>query len=350
MNKSGGFEMEKKYLTFDQNLCSARIFLNIFGLSLENKEEIDEFTKLNILDKNNGRAGMLYFENNAVKMSCVTSLGNLNADYDISAFSGFKDLECGGALLQWNHALKFQVDGIQCFSGIMKICLKMDTDFGNSCMVHTKIKYTDENNNEVEIKFMEDGKPFSYEAKKDYFSEVLEIDPWCGFDSFMYHITRNGKYDPTKYCFPNDNVKYVCYGSNDRNYLKTVSRIVKNSQTIEDDSQLYEIVEKDNSVESTIQKGLLMHQIDANFSKKIIELINLFKKDNVSFLENLIDISFDSISEEEKRALFGTDIKRINYYNGADNLFDAYFYIDGNNQSSPKKIYTEIVKKIGTSN
>ena len=37
--------------------------------------------------------------------------------------------------------------------------------------------------------------------------------------------------------------------------------------------------------------------------KKISELIGLFKKDDVSFFENLIDITFKKVTEEERKAI-----------------------------------------------
>lgn len=338
--------MNKEYLTLEQNLCGAKVFLNIFDLVLESKEDINDFTKLGIFDRNNNQVGMLYFENGVVKIQSATSLGILNANYDIAQFCGFRDLECGGAFVQWNHEIKFGVDGDQSFSGDMQLGVSMDTSFGNTCRLHTKIKYVDKDNKEVELKFMDDGKPFSYEAKKDDFREVLEIDPWSDFESFMYHIIRKGEYDTTNHCFPNESVKFVWHnGINDKKHLRTVSHVVENLQTKEYENNLYESVGKDESIESTIQKGLLMQKIDADFSKKIVELINLFKKGNVSFIENLIDVAFNRVNEEERKALFGTDIQRINYHNGANNLLDAYFVVNENNRFLPKEVYTKVLKK-----
>lgn len=338
--------MEKQYLTLKQNLCSAKIFLNLFNLFLEVPKDINEFTKIKIFNQTNCEMGMLYFENGVVKIQSVTSLGNLNANYDIATFGGFEDLECGGAFVSWNHVIQFQVDGKQSFNGDIQIGVSMDTHFGNNCRVHSKIKYIDENNNEVVLKFMDDGKPFSYEAKNDGFREVLEIDPWSDFESYMYHIIRYGEYDRNIFSFPNESIRFVWHnGDNDRNHLRTVSHIVKDSQTIEWKDQLYESVGKNDSIESTIQKGLLMQQIDPDFSKKIIELINLFKKDNVSFFTNLIDVTFKKVNDEERKALFGVDMEKIIFYNGADNLLEAYFGIKENNMFLPKEVYTKVLKK-----
>lgn len=170
--------MAKDYLTLEQNLSSARIFLNLFGLYLEsNNDEINEFSKLKIVNSNNSQVGILYFENGIVHIQSVTSFGNLNANYEIAQFGGFQDLECGGAYVDWNHTIKFEVNGHMNFSGDIQLGVSMDTHFGNDCNLHSKIKYIDKDGKEVELKFMDDGKPFSYEANKGNFKEVLEINP-----------------------------------------------------------------------------------------------------------------------------------------------------------------------------
>ena len=38
--------MVEKYLTLEQNTCAARIFLNTFGLTLEDVSNINEFSKI----------------------------------------------------------------------------------------------------------------------------------------------------------------------------------------------------------------------------------------------------------------------------------------------------------------
>ena len=313
--------MKKDYLTLEQNLCCARVFLNLFDLVLENKENIDEFTKFGIFDRNGKQVGMLYFENDVVKIQCTTSLGFLNANYDMSELSCFMDLKFGGSFVQWNHTIKFEVAGYQNFSGNMQLDVSMDSDLDNTCRLHTIIKYVDKDNREVELKLMEDGKAFCYETKKDDFREVLYINPWDDLESFMYHIIWNGKYDNVHHCFPNESIRFVRNnGSRDRNHLRTVSHVTKKLQTVEYKDNLYDSLGEEESAESTIQKGLLMQKIDPNFSKKIVELINSFKKEDVSFLENLIDISFNRASEEERSALFGVDIKRMNHHKEGNQL------------------------------
>lgn len=336
--------MEDIYLTLNQNLCSARIFLNLFNLSLEEKEEVKHYDKLRIFNSENLEVGKVNFKDGIVNIECMTSLGRLNANYEISKFWGLNDLEVGGGLVEWVHNINFNVDGEQKFDGDIQIGASMDTDFGNRCRTHSIIRYIDKDNNNVVLKFMEDGKPFSYEAKKEGFREVLEIDPWCDYESYMYHIIRKGEYDKEKSNWPYESLKFVWHnGDNDKNHLRTISQLIENYKYKEWKKELYEKSGTDK--EATIQKGLLMHKIDSDFVKKIEELINLFKKDNVSFFTNLIDVAFDKVSEEEIKALFGTNIKKITYYNGADNLLDAYFNTKRNSQFLPEKVYSKVLKK-----
>lgn len=339
--------MKKDYLTLEQNLSSARIFLNLFGLYLEsNNEEINEFSKIKILNSNNSQVGLLHFENGKVCIQSVTSFGNLNADYEIAQFGGFQDLECGGAYVDWNHTIKFEVKGQMSFSGDIQLGVSMDTHFGNHCRLHSKIKYTDNEGKEVELKFMDDGKPFSYEAKKDNFRETLEINPWNEFYSFMYHVIREGEYNKDFHCFPNEKVKFIWHnGSDDRKHLRVVSATIENLEQTEYKSELYDRIMDDNSRESTIQKGLLMQQNDEDFSKKLLELKELFTKDNVSFFTNILDVAFNRVDEEERKALLGFELEKIKYYNGADNLLDVYFGLKENNKFLPKDVYKKVLKK-----
>ena len=61
--------MQEKYLTLAQNTCAARIFLNAFGLKLENIMDIDEFSVFKIYDKDMNEVGKLHFKNGKVMIA-----------------------------------------------------------------------------------------------------------------------------------------------------------------------------------------------------------------------------------------------------------------------------------------
>ena len=75
--------VDKKQLTLIQNTCAARIFLNIFGLILGDVSQIDECSKIEILDQKNNQVGQLYFKQGKVIMFANDNDSVLEASFDI---------------------------------------------------------------------------------------------------------------------------------------------------------------------------------------------------------------------------------------------------------------------------
>jgi len=334
-----------KNLSLEQNLCSARVFLNVFGLKLDDSEEFNEFSNVNILNSNDEVVGFLSLENGSVKMHANMDLGSLEADYKMTNFFGFIDLECGGAFKQWNHTINFKVDGDFKFSGDLQIGSSMDTVYGNSCRAHAKINYKDFSGNNVVIRFMDNGYPFAYSSSGYCFGEQLWVDPWSKHNSYIYHYIRKGVIPSSHLWFPEEVLKFVWdYNEDGRSQLRTFSSVVENLENKEWSNQLYEKAGEDNSNELAIQKGLLMQEIDSSFSEKMTELRNLFKNGDMSIFSNLIALTFYNVDSEVKKALFGIEIGKIAFQNGTDNLFDAYFDVKGKNPFSVEE-GKRIVKK-----
>ena len=105
--------MGEKYLTLEQNTCAARIFLNTFGLTLENISDVNEFSKIKIFDKAMNEVGKLHFDNGKVIMSANYNNSVLDASFDINKMLGFVDPECESAPFalfgQWSSKIAFQV-------------------------------------------------------------------------------------------------------------------------------------------------------------------------------------------------------------------------------------------------
>lgn len=338
--------MGKANLSLEQNLAGARIFLNLFNLHLENKKEINQSTSLEILDRSNQPVGTLRFENGKVVMKSKTAIGDLSAQYPLSAFFGFKDIECGGAFAEWKHQISFKVDGSQCFLGNMQMDIIMDTDFGNKCVFHTNLNYKDPFGRRVNINIMEGGNVFHYVAAKKGFKEELRIDPWNDMDSFMYHGIQHGSYDKVFDSYPQEIMSFVWHNSmSDKEHIRGVHSEVVGYQTKNFRQEIKKSVGKHESKAATIQKGLLMQEMDPNFAKVMEAIIYSFKSGDFSFLENLMDVSYSRISEEERQALFGTPIGKIQYYNGADNITDAYFGPKEQSQFTPQAVYQKAIQE-----
>ena len=102
----------EKNLTHEQNICAARIFLNTFGLTLENVSNVNEFSKIKIFDKTMNEIGELHFDKGKVIMSANYNNSVLEADFDIAKMSGFIDPECKNAPFalfgQWFSKIEFK--------------------------------------------------------------------------------------------------------------------------------------------------------------------------------------------------------------------------------------------------
>lgn len=339
--------MDEKYLTLKQNLCGARVFLNIFGLVLEQEEGINEYSKLKIFNNNDDEVGMLYFQNGEVNILANSNFGVLNAKYDITKVIGFEDFECGNALfVQWNTNINYRVcsdDQIN-FSGEMQIGCSMDTEFGNKCRVHTLLEYLHDND-KVTLKFMHDGSVFKYERNNNHERETINISPSDPFGNYITHFINRGNYDDDKHCYPYRYWSSVSRKSHREYILHALSFAGNYNEALTYQEDYVRMKGKECSSEVLMQTGLLMQQIDPDFTKKIEEIRGNFLVDGVSLFDNIIAVSLNSYTDEEVKALTGLDKIKINFQNGTDNLVDAYYGTGKNNKFIMSKDEKKYVKK-----
>lgn len=336
----------EKYLTLEQNLCGAKLFLNFFGLNLELKENVTEFDKVKIYDANSNEVGVVSFSEGTVNINCLTNFGELAANYEIGKFFGFRDIETDcGVFTEWRHPIKFKLSNKK-LEGDLMMHVCVDTTFGINFRTHATLKYTDKGKKKVTLEFMDNGNPFSYVASKDDFKEEIKISPWNDFEPYMYHTIRDGKYDEENHCFPYEKVSSIWHnGYKDKKHLVTVDTLIKDFEVLKDSKKFHDRTGEDNSIESTIQKGNIIHEIDESFAIKIQEIIDEFNIDDVSLIENLISTSFYRHTDEEIKALFGIDIKKMKYYSDADNVIDAYFINNKKNLFVPEHSYAKLLNK-----
>lgn len=338
--------MKDNKLTVNKNLCGVKLFLNLFNLHVEEINDVNGLTKFKILNKLNEEVGSVNFLDEKIKIESLTKIGYLTANFEKGKIGGFKDVECGGLFGQWAHDIKFNIKGKQDFNGNIRLEVSSDTSFGNYVGVCCKLNYLDKLGNNVELKVMNDGELFGYRETNDNYLETLLIGSSVSFNSFMYHIVAKGEYQQKCHCFPYQYIRNVGYNSSkDKKHLLTTSYTIKDLEVIEEKKQLYETIDIEDIEKVFIQSGNLMHDIDKSYVEKITEIINLFKFDDLSFLENLISVSFGRYNDEVKKACFGVDINKIEYYNGATNLIDAYFNLEDNKKEIINDVYKKILKK-----
>ncbi len=328
--------MNGKYLTLEQNICSARIFLNIFGLTLENTNDINEFSKLKIFDKDKNIVGKLHFNNGKVILSANYNNCVLDASYDMAKMLGFVDVECGNALFalfsSWSSKIAFQVQKSNniTLSGEILIGCSVDTEFGISCLCHPLIKCEVPSVGNIFLKILRDGSTFRFEIVAGGNYEIIDLRPWDCLNGFFLHDIKKGEYDDKIREYPYRRYAGIFNGAEvgedkDKLHVFLSENEYKNQLTFR--NEFLPKVGDDNSKEALLQKGKLMQDLDPDMYDKIKKLTELLKVGDISVLDNLVSVCYDSYTDEELSALLGVNRQKMNYQNGADSLVNSYFEI-----------------------
>ena len=348
--------MTQKDLSYEQNIRSAIIFLNTFGLILEEQDYLDENSKLKIINDNFNEVGELYFENGYVKINTKTNFGDMTAQYENSKYSGFADRESasgrfpsGPRFAEWCAKINYEIkkDEQNRFKGNIILTSSIDDEFGINCLFHPEISYYYNDEEIMKIYFQAHGKTFCSEVTSSDIKETIDMQPADVFGEYIKHIITKGKWDNERHGYEYQKYFGITRKSSvERNVLK---------QLIYEDKYLYENVQllkyvnkvnnEDSNKESVIQKGLLMQEIDPDMSLQIKKIEKFFTSGNVNLINNFINISMQSWSDEEIEALLGIKREPMKYQNGADNLYDAYFGIGKDNKFLPESAQKKLMPK-----
>lgn len=321
--------MGEKYLTLEQNVCAARIFLNTFGFIIEDVAEVNEFSKIKIYDKSMNEVGELSFNNGQVIMTAEYNKGKLTANYDIAKIFGFVDIESNNALFgQWSSKINFQIENSDCnIKGKFLVANTADSQFGISCVCHPLLTLNIPDKGDITLKILRDGCVFYFEFNTENYNETIEFKP---ISEYIRHIITKGEYNQSKHQYPYR--KYVgvfnaaeCGENKDK--LNMFLSEEQNGEILNYRRDLVEKVDKNNYKELNIQRGLLMQKLDSDMLKKVQLLREIFTIDGISLLDNLISVCYDSYTDEELVALLGTKRPTPIYQDGAKTLTDSYFGI-----------------------
>lgn len=321
--------MSEKYLTLEQNMCAARIFLNTFGLTLENVSDVNEFSKVKIFDGETNVVGKLHFDNGKVIMNANYNNSILQASYDIAKMRGFVDIESNNALFgQWSSKINFQVqkqDNVK-LSGEFFVGSSADSEFGVSCLCHPLINCDVPEKGKITLKILRDGRTFGLEIAAGSYNETIDIMPW----DFICHDVKNGKYDEEKHSFPYRRYAGVfdgSYGMNNDNPLHVFLKESEYSNLVTYRDEKVPKVSKNDSRKISVQKGMLMKDLDPDMFEKIKKLRKVLSIGDISLLDNLVSVCYDSYTDAELSSLLGVNRQRMNYQDGADNLVNSYYGI-----------------------
>ena len=328
--------MREKYLTLAQSICAARIFLNTFGLILENVTNINELSRIKIFDKDMNFVGELYFDEGKVIMDAKYNGNVIEANYDISKVFGFIDKESHSARFgEWSSKIIFNVknDNDIKMDGEFLIGCSVDSEFGIKCLCHPLINFEVPDKGKFILKILRNGKIFGLNVSNGNYKETIDIMPWDDWNGFIRHVISNGKYDSKSYKY--EYRKYAgifTAGSSNEDKLHVYLSETEKGNQISFRNEFPLKVGNDNSKELVIQKGNLMQDLDYDMYEKINDLRNLMLIGDISLLDNLFSVCYDSYSDEVLEALLGIKRIRMNYQNGATSLKDSYYGIGQDNQ------------------
>lgn len=323
--------MSEKYLTLEQNMCATRIFLNTFGLTLENVSDVSEFSKIKIFDKAMNEVGVLHFDNGRVIMTANYNNSMLKASFDIAKMRGFVDIESNNALFgQWSSKIDFQVqkqDNVK-LSGEFFVGSSADSEFGMSCLCHPLINCDVPGEGKITLKILRDGRTFGLEVTAGSYNETIDIMPWDDINGFIEHVISNGEYDPKRY--KHEYRKYMgvfSAGKGDEDKLHVFLSETEWDNQISFRNEFPLKAGDDESEALVIQKGMLMKDLDPDMFEKIKKLREVLSIGDVSLLDNLVSVCYDSYTDAELSSLLGVNRQRMNYQDGADNLINSYYGI-----------------------
>lgn len=321
--------MKEKYLTLEQNTCAARIFLNTFNLILENVGEINQFSKIKILDRAMNEVGELCFQDGKVLMSANYNDSTLEASYDIAKIFGLVDRECNNALFgQWTSKISFQFqrENIIKLNGEFLIDNSIDSEFGITCLCHPLINGEIFGKEKFNLIILRRFRMFSLEINSSNYNETINIMPYDNMNGYIRHVITeyNNNCQHRKY------VGILSSGEINNSQLRLYITETEGENTILSNCEFVQKVGDDNSSELLIQKGILMQQLDPTMFRRIQELRKLLLIGDNSILDNLISVCYDSYTDEEINALLGLERRKTIYQDGADNLKNSYYGIGRN--------------------
>lgn len=328
--------MEKR-LTNEQNIRSAIIFLNTFGLTLEEKDTIiaGEILRVYREDKVVGKVNI---NEDQFIIETASNFGYLKASYDIAKYSAFVAIESivdedYAKYAQWANEITYTIeqnDQIK-MQGTFNVTCTADTEFGIKCLCHPTCTYYGNDGSLMELKMQKDGSLFNYKYEKEEIKEDIDFDLFNPYLGYFHHTISKGEYENGK-GWPYIEHYGVSNKSEKDNHLLIIrDYIVEYQNRTKYNSLEVEKVSKTDEDKLLKQKIELIQLVGQPAFKRIQSLIDFFTIGGVSLIDNFINVSMIFYTDEEIKGLLGIDRVKMDFQNGEDNLKDAYFGINDDN-------------------
>ena len=334
-------------LTPDITACSARIFLNIFGFTLEDKTDLIETDRVKIFDKDNNEVGEYYLEGDKANISLRYKGNYLSAEYEIPKTTGMIDFD--DAFLPrfavWVSGIRFNYslnDGAT-LKGCFNLRSWVDEKNGIRTTGHTEMKYITPDKNETFFKVFNNLTLFYVSEEVNNTEETIDIltsnNEWLGYA--MLHKKKDGLDDNWTHSY----ISEVTEFSNEPGYKRVVAGdLYKKDGKLERENYINTpyIKKRDiNDYKIELMENIgLIKEVDPTMFEKIKEICESFKVGDTLVLKNLVCASLDSFSDEQFEEIFGFERDRSFYQDGANSLTDSYF------KTKSKKINDNIKKLV----
>lgn len=324
--------MEK--LTPYQTSCSARIFLNIFGFTLEEKDNILVSDKLKIFDKENNEVGNYYIEDDCAKINLNYNQNNLIASYKIPKTLCMEDPDDDllAKFADWVSLIEFHYylsDGSK-LQGYFNLRSWVDSVRGIRCTGHVDMNYITPDDKKIIFKIFNNGTLFYVNATsnniKEEFDILIDYNEFLGYT--IFHQKKELEKDDWKYYSFSKITEYA----NEPGYKRLMAGEIDNSEGKKETKKyINNKLEKDKNMihsEELLENISLIKTVDKEMFEKINKLCESFNIGNEQVLKNFVCACFDSYDDKVFEEIFGFKRNRSFYQNKANSLTDSYYEID----------------------
>ena len=329
-------------LTREQNLAAARIFLNIFDLTLEDTDKINEVTSLEIYNPN--PVGTLNFTDNKITISVDSLDGKLEANYDFANIFTISTGENGLSSKEWSNNIKFSYDinnGVK-LTGDFLIGACIDDEFGLTCLCQPLLSCEIADKEKVNISMFRNQKFFDLQSIKENYKEEISIDKDTNL--IIHNISQDTNQSKTNVVAYS---RYYKHKDEDENkqYLGVRAIKYKDGKAIRYNQQSIPAI-SDSQYDNFIQQCKMLHELDPSISNKIKNLQRNLIIHGVPVLDNIFNVCYDGYSNLDLQTIFNTEISHFTYQGYAENLKDSYFGISNDkNYFSISKNQKQLIKK-----
>ena len=326
-------------LTYEQNLRAAIVFLNMFNLTIEEKENLCYSSDLKIISSDSEVLGKIHLEEEKIIINTQTDLGLLEASYQTINASRSFDVEYQATHTSWNFDINYTIhkNNDEKFTGLFYVDIVADTQFGTHCICRPILDYIIKDKKVMSLKFQLDGSTFKAEFWDDDFYEVINFMPFDSLNGYIIHDIKEGKYENS--CYPYRKYSGIfSFSELEKNKFKAFSITyeygnISDNKVIPYEKENYKEGSWSDSRETIMQFGNTMQEFNPSTYDKIKKIKALLTEKNTSLLDYFINVSLGSFNDEEIKALLGIERKPLEYKGKVKELKQIYF---GDDVSSKK--------------